>query len=91
MCNPRDGQWLLTEGFPVPQARRVHEGQQLVHLSWNTAGTELAVVDVTGRVSLYAVYMSVNVLQALWGGFQAPEDDLSELVGFWWLNMEKQV
>lgn len=91
MCNPKDGNWVLTEGYPVAQAARVHDGQQLVHLSWNTMGTELAIIDVLGRVSFFAVYMSVNVLQCTWAHFTDQEDDLGGLVGFWWLNTEKQV
>ncbi|KAI5808817.1 mediator complex, subunit Med16 [Peziza echinospora] len=90
MCNPKDGEWILTEGFPVAQVSRIHENQQIVHVSWNTSGTELAIIDVLGRVSFFAVYMSVNVLQCTWGIVREPENDLSGLVGFWWLNTDKQ-
>lgn len=58
---------------------------------WNTLGTELAVVDNLGRVSLYAVYMSVNMLQCTRNYITDQEDDLSALVGFWWLNTDKAV
>ncbi|KAF8474729.1 mediator complex, subunit Med16 [Kalaharituber pfeilii] len=90
MCNPKDGRWILSEAYPVPHVARIHEGQQIVHISWNTMGTELAVIDVLGRVSFFSVYMSVNVLQCAWGQLTDQEDDLGGLVGFWWLNSEKQ-
>lgn len=91
MCNPKDGKWILTDGYPVHQAARTHDGQQIAHLSWNAMGTELAIIDVLGRVSFFAVYMSVNVLQCYNHQFTDHEDDLGGLVGFWWMNTEKQV
>lgn len=90
MCNPKDGQWILTEGYPVHQVVRAHEGQQIAHLSWNAMGTELAIIDVLGRVSFFGVYMSVNMLQC-YAQFTDQEDDLGAMVGFWWMNTDKQV
>ena len=91
MCNPKDGRWILTEGYPVHYVVRAHGGQQIAHISWNVMGTELAIIDTLGRVSFSAVYMSVNVLQCYHAHFTDQEDDLGGLVGFWWMNTDKQV
>ncbi|RPB28463.1 hypothetical protein L211DRAFT_818153 [Terfezia boudieri ATCC MYA-4762] len=90
MCNPKDGKWILTEGYPVHHVARAHDGQQIAHISWNAMGTELAIIDIFGRVSFSAVYMSVNVLQCYQAQFTDPEDDLGGLAGFWWMNTDKQ-
>lgn len=90
-CNAKDGKWILTEAYSVEKVASTHEGQQIAHISWNPMGTELAVIDVLGRVSFLQVYMSVNVLQCYHSQLADQEDDLGGIVGFWWMNTEKQV
>jgi len=87
-CNPEDGRWVLSDAYPIANVSRYHENQRLVHVTWNS-GAELAVVDVLGRVSFYTVFLAVNHLTATRSQILDQDDDLSTLVGFWWLPLEK--
>ncbi|KAG0639827.1 mediator complex, subunit Med16 [Tuber brumale] len=89
-CNPEDGRWVLSDAYPIANVSRYHENQRLVHVTWNSHGAELAVVDVLGRVSFYTVSLAVNHLTATRSQILDQDDDLSALVGFWWLPLEKQ-
>src|SRR5205809_6551881 len=62
LCRPEDGKWTLGGEFPVSQVSPNDDGQQIVHLSWNPSGSELAVVDTLGRLSIYTIYIAVNRL-----------------------------
>jgi mediator of RNA polymerase II transcription subunit 16 len=90
-CNPDDGLWLLSEAYPIANVSRFHENQQLAHVTWNGHGAELAVVDVLGRVSFYTIFLAVNHLNVTRHQILDQDDDLSALVGFWWLPVEKMV
>ncbi|KAL7273205.1 Mediator of RNA polymerase II transcription subunit 16 [Rhizina undulata] len=87
-CNPEDGRWLLSDAYPIANVSRFHEGQQLRHVAWNSQA-ELAVVDVLGRVSFYTVFLAVNHLNVTRHQILDQDDDLSALVGFWWLPAER--
>lgn len=83
--------WLLSEAYPIANVSRFHENQQLAHVTWNGHGAELAVVDVLGRVSFYTIFLAVNHLNVTRHQILDQDDDLSALVGFWWLPVEKMV
>ncbi|KAI5800127.1 mediator complex, subunit Med16 [Geopyxis carbonaria] len=87
-CNPEDGRWALSDAYPITDVSRFHEGQRLQHVTWSSNGAELAIIDVLGRVSFYTVYLTVNQL-ALSSIHTYPDDDMSSLVGFWWLPSER--
>ncbi|KAH0564742.1 hypothetical protein GP486_001870 [Trichoglossum hirsutum] len=89
LCRPDDGRWTLGGEFPVSQAVPNDEGQQIVHLSWNPAGSELAMVDTLGRLSIFTIYVAVNRLSLCRSGVVDQEDDLGVIVGMSWLNMER--
>jgi mediator of RNA polymerase II transcription subunit 16, fungi type len=91
LCRPEDGKWTLGGEFPVSQVSPNDDGQQIVHLSWNPSGADLAVVDVLGRLSIYTIYIAVNRLSLSRPGVVDQEDDLGAIVGMAWLNMERMV
>ncbi|RPA95294.1 hypothetical protein L873DRAFT_1745488 [Choiromyces venosus 120613-1] len=88
-CNPEDGRWILSDAYPIANVSRYHENQPLAHVTWNSHGAELAVVDVLGRVSFYTVFLAVNHLTATRSQILDQDDDLSALVGLWWLPVER--
>lgn len=90
-CSPEDGRWLLSDAYPVANVARYHEGQQLTHVTWNSHGAELAVMDRLGRVSFYTVFLAVNHLNVTRNQILDQDDDLCALVGFWWLPVERAV
>jgi hypothetical protein len=95
VCRPSDGKWALSDESPLHQlAGDPHDGHslvQLVHLSWNEAGSDLAVVDSSGRISIYAISTAVNNLTLQRPAILDPDDDGSQLVGMMWLNIDRSV
>jgi len=75
----------------VPQINVIHDGQPIIHLSWNVVGSDLAIVDALGRLSIFTVYISIDRLNCVRAAVMDQDDDLSPLVGFWWLNTDKPV
>lgn len=73
--------------MPITEA---HGGHALTHLSWNEAGSDLAVVDVTGRVSVYHIPFALNSVNGLRQPAFSP-DDGSQIVGMMWLNTQRSV
>ncbi|KAJ5107443.1 Mediator complex subunit Med16 [Penicillium angulare] len=59
-CNHSDGKWTLSDETPLVPVTETHGGNQLVHLSWNETGSEMAVVDCLGRVSIYSISLALN-------------------------------
>ena len=91
VCGPKDGRWTLSQGYPTPQVSRVHGGLQLCHLSWNHSGTDLAIVDVLGRISVFTFMTALNRLGATRENISDQEDDLGAVVGLIWLNSGRMV
>lgn len=77
----------------LEDALKTHSGSSLAHLSWSHSGTELAVIDVYGRISIYAVLAMppVNRLTTVRRFVADPEDNLSSVVGMMWLHNDKIV
>lgn len=89
ICNPHNGQWELSSLYSIDDLGASHGESDLVHLSWSHSGTDLAVVDIAGRVSIHAVYgAAMNRLAVSRRALLDPEDDLASLVGFMWLYKE---
>lgn len=89
-CRPSDGKWQLGEESPLNSITEVHGGTQLVHLSWNESGSELAVVDCLGRVSIYSLPMALNSINCLRQASFDSSDDSNQIVGMMWLNTPRQ-
>lgn len=68
-----------------------HGGRPLVHLCWNETGSELAVVDSSGRVSIYSILIAMNSIAGQRQAAFDPDDDRSQIVGMMWLNTQRSV
>lgn len=90
-CRPSDGKWQLSEESPLSSVTESHGGAQLVHLSWNESGSELAVVDCLGRVSIYSVSIALNCMTCLRQASFDSGDDSNQIVGMMWLNSSRSV
>ncbi|KAN0067719.1 Mediator complex, subunit Med16 [Elaphomyces granulatus] len=86
VCRPSDGKWTLSDENPLHPLQLAgdphdsHSLVQLVHLSWNEAGSDLAVVDSSGRISIYAISTAVNSLALQRPAILDPDDDGSQLI-----------
>ena len=90
-CRPSDGKWVLSDDIPLHPVAEAHGGQPLVHLCWNEIGSELAVVDTSGRVSIYNIAISLNSLAGQRQAAFDPVDDTAQIVGMMWLNIQRSV
>lgn len=86
-CHPENGTWGLSKPTTIPQLLNNLDGGPLKHLSWSPTGTELAVIDSAGRVTLLQIFASLNKPMGYRPcGPEAP-DDLHAVVGCFWLNL----
>ena len=71
----------------------VHQGAQLVHLSWSYTGSELMLFDIIGRISVWSIpsMAHINRLVPTRQCVVDPEDNLSAVVGMMWLHHERHV
>ena len=85
ICEPHTGQWNLSKQYQINDVRSAHGNTDLVHLSWSHLGSEIAVIDILGRISIHMVLLAMNRATCVKRCIQEPEDDLSSAVGFMWL------
>lgn len=90
-CRPDDGKWVLNEETPLNQVTDAHGGYPLVHLSWNEGGSELAIADSAGRISIFAISMAMNSFGCSRNPMMDTGDDGNQVVGMLWLNMNRPV
>lgn len=90
-CRPSDGRWTLSDDTPFPPVTEAHGGQTLVHICWNETGTELAVVDSSGRVSIYSISIALNSIAGQRQASFDPDDEANQIVGMMWLNTHRSV
>lgn len=86
--NPEDGSWALSEPTLTPSFSAAQDGIPLKHLSWSPTGSDLAVIDASGRVTILDIFSSLNK-PSLKRSCQLddPADDLHAVVGCHWLNV----
>lgn len=90
-CQKSDGKWTLSDETPLNQVAEAHDGHALVHLCWNESGSELAIADTSGRVSIYSIPIALNSVNgARQAAFDAA-DDGAQIVGMMWLNQNRSV
>ncbi|BCS25797.1 mediator of RNA polymerase II transcription subunit 16 [Aspergillus puulaauensis] len=90
-CQKSDGKWTLSDETPLNQVADAHDGHALVHLCWNESGSELAIADTSGRVSIYSIPIALNSVNgARQAAFDAA-DDGAQIVGMTWLNQNRSV
>lgn len=90
-CRPSDGKWVLGGESFLATVTEAHNGNRLVHLSCNETGSELAVVDCLGRVSIYSISMALNSITGLRQAMLDSSDDSNQVVGMMWLNTTRSV
>ncbi|KAE8549529.1 hypothetical protein EYB25_008051 [Talaromyces marneffei] len=90
-CSPTDGKWALTEEYPQNQIAQLHLGQQLLHLCWNETGSDLAVLDASGRISILSIPAALNNLGISRQTVVDPPDDGAQVVGMMWMNSNRAV
>lgn len=90
-CNPETGLWQLSKGDEVKIIAVTHNGLPLKHLSWSHSGTELAVTDILGNVSVFSLAAAINRCSLSRRCALGAEDDLSAIVGLAWLNQDRSV
>ncbi|KAK2754263.1 mediator complex subunit [Arachnomyces sp. PD_36] len=88
-CRPDDGKWVLSDDTLLNQVADTHGGCPLLHLSWNEAGSELAVADSAGRISVFPVSMAMNSFGCSRNAMMDPDDDGNQVVGMLWLNVNR--
>ena len=90
-CNPADGKWALTEEYTQNHIAQLHPGQQLLHLCWNETGSELAVLDASGRISILSIPTALNSLVISRQTVIDPIDDGAQIIGMMWMNSNRAV
>lgn len=90
-CQPRDGKWDLSDETPLPSITEIHRGVPLTHLVWNETGSELAVLDLSGRLSVYTITTALNQITVQRPATFDPDDDGNQVVGVIWLNSNRSV
>lgn len=91
LCSPDDGQWKLSEERLEDEVSAVHSDHQIIHLSWNHSGNDLAIIDIFGQISIFTIYITLNRLSLSRRCVIDPEENLSSVVGLKWLNTERMV
>ncbi|KAH8592398.1 mediator complex, subunit Med16 [Bisporella sp. PMI_857] len=85
-CNPKDGTWALSEPVLTPPVAEDHPDIQLKHLIWSSHGSELAIIDAVGRITILTIFASINKPSLSRSCRIDPIDDLQRVVGCYWLN-----
>ncbi len=87
-CHPRDGTWALSEPTVTSTLPSTGGGGgPLKHLCWSPTGSELAVADASGRITILSVFSSLNKPSLMRNSQSDPLDDLHAIVGCFWLNL----
>ncbi|KAF3483237.1 uncharacterized protein GIQ15_02561 [Arthroderma uncinatum] len=88
-CGPENGKWGLSDGDPDHPIADAQGGHTLVHLSWNESGTDIAIVDSCGRISIIAMSVALNVLIPSRPAILDSDDDGNQPVGLMWLSINR--
>ncbi|KAJ5047335.1 uncharacterized protein L3040_003162 [Drepanopeziza brunnea f. sp. 'multigermtubi'] len=85
-CDPADGTWALSSPTVTANFSSPLDGR-LKHLSWSPTGSDLAVIDTTGRVTIISIFASLNKASLSRDCRADPADDLHGVIGCYWLNL----
>lgn len=86
-CDPADGTWALSEPTVVANFPLAIDGGQVKHLAWSPTGSDLAVIDTAGRVTIVSIFASLNKASLNRDSRADTADDLHGVVGCYWLNV----
>ncbi|KAK9449919.1 mediator complex, subunit Med16 [Limtongia smithiae] len=88
----RDGNsWALADPEPVPAIGMAHGTANIVHLAWSTAGSDLACIDDSGRLSIWTHGAVLNLLACSMPPTPSPSSPDGAIVGFRWCTGAKSV
>ncbi|EEH45765.2 uncharacterized protein PADG_01915 [Paracoccidioides brasiliensis Pb18] len=88
-CRPDDGKWTLSDEAPINQITDPHGIHTIAHLLWNEAGSELAIVDSSGRISIVTILTTLNTINFARQASIDPDDDWAQPVGLMWLSVNR--
>jgi mediator of RNA polymerase II transcription subunit 16 len=88
--NVKNGSWSLSK--PVALWPQLADSHHIVHVAWNFIGTELAVVDSSGGVSIFqSTSSSLGQMQSKRSGLNDHISDLHTIVGLHWLTVSNYI
>ncbi|KAL9587304.1 MAG: hypothetical protein Q9212_000351 [Teloschistes hypoglaucus] len=77
------------QGEDAKVVSTIHAAHALKHLSWNHSGTELAVTDIFGSLSIFSVSVAINRCTVTKRCALDAEDNLNAIVGLAWLHQDR--
>lgn len=86
-CSSENGDWSLSEPTLTHQLSPELDGGPIKHLCWGPTGSELAVIDSVGRITILSLFSSLNKPTLSRQCQVDPVDDLHGVVGCYWLNL----
>lgn len=86
-CDPSNGTWALSEATVTSSSNPAPEGGPLRHVSWSPTGSDLAVIDSVGRVTIMSIFSTLNKSSLHRPSQMDPVDDLHRVVGNFWLHI----
>lgn len=86
--------WGLSDytDYNLAPRSRFPYGLDLTHVTWSPQGTDLLIIDSTGRIALGIVLIALNRLIPITKPLNVdPEDNLNAVVGLKWLESKRRV
>jgi mediator of RNA polymerase II transcription subunit 16 len=83
--------WELSKDYTIVQRPVTDENYAFAHLEWSQTGTDLAIADIVGRISVYTFSTTaVNHSTAAPIAAVDRQNELDRAVGMFWLNPDRQ-
>lgn len=94
-CRQGAAEWSISDPLVIPKLETIHRNRPIVHLAWNSPGTDLACIDDHGGISIHASVVGGSAMMVcLHLPSPLPQQqpvELNRVVGFKWLDLEKGV
>ena len=82
----------MSTDYTIEELNGTDGSHPFTHVQWSHTGAELAVTDSAGRVSIVGMsLMALNHFSILRQHTLDQGDELSQVVGMYWLNVERAV
>jgi mediator of RNA polymerase II transcription subunit 16, fungi type len=84
--------WNLSKEHSIDLSANGDNQHPILQLEWNQSGTDLTLVDAVGRVTIInASSMALNETAVVRSATLDREDELSQVLTMYWLNIDRQV
>jgi hypothetical protein len=84
--------WNLSKEHSIDLSANGDSQHPILQLEWSHLGTDLALVDAVGRVTIInASSMALNETAVVRPATLDREDELSQILTLYWLNIDRQV